>query len=141
MDEILEKIAEPHLGSKTTYTDDLMSFGNLMLRGRLHGVYPSDMIPRLTETRPYAIVNLDNKYEPGSHWVALAKTNDGLLVYDSFARPSHTILPSVYGSGNGAIRDTEDDVEQADHEENCGARCVAWLILFDNWGEDMAERI
>ena len=30
------------------------------------------------------IINLNNSYEPGSHWIALKRVNNTIFVFDSF---------------------------------------------------------
>jgi len=57
----------------------------------------------------YAIVNLDRAGKEGSHWYALHRSGDS---YDP-------LLP------NGM----EFDIEQNDHESDCGIRALAWCLL------------
>ena len=60
------------------------------------------------------------------------------MFYDSFGRNDTEIIPNLKYSGNGKIINTDDDTEQEIMEENCGARCLAWLCLYDEYGEDTA---
>ena len=92
------------------------------------GVYASDRIPC---KHGYYIINLDRSDEPGSHWCGLirGKTN---YVYDSFGRVDILPIKAVY---------TERDEEQLHAEDNCGQRCVAWLILAKHWGVKAALEI
>ena len=142
---ILKNIVEPILGNKSTYLSNLNKLGQKMLGSKFHGVYPSDKIPKLTQNTPYAILNLDKTGEPGSHWVAIAKSKNNTntsYVYDSFARKSKTIIPSLFQSGNGKIKNIDiSDIEQRITEENCGSRAISFLLLFDKWGEDVAKLI
>lgn len=137
---ILNKIVIPMVGNQSTYQNKLKEAGEELLgTPDFHGVFPSDKIPRLTTLNPYAIINLDNSNEPGSHWVAIAHADRKMYVYDSFGRKSTEILPDIFASGNGSnIIDTDYDAEQSPKEMNCGARCLAFLILFKYYGSNMA---
>ena len=128
--------------SGSTYLDELDMFGTKMLGNKFHGVYPSDKIPKLTTKQPYCILNLDKSTQSGSHWIGVARTPAYILVYDSFGRKTKRILPALFkNSGKLKIVDTEADPEQDILEENCGQRCLSWLILLDNYGLKMANEI
>jgi hypothetical protein len=137
----LAEIEKYHTGDKTTYLKELNGVGNKLLGVKFKGVFPSDKIPRLNDLSPYCILNLDTSKESGSHWVALAKNGDHSVLYDSFGREHPKIIPRLRYSGNGKIVDTDRDAEQKVLETNCGARCLAWLCIFDKHGEDMAMLI
>jgi hypothetical protein len=68
----------------------------------------------------------------------LAKSGKKVIFYDSFGRPSKSILPLLKG---GNVINTEDDAEQKIQETNCGQRSCAWLLLFDRYGEKMALQV
>ena len=89
----------------------------------------SDEIPStLSQRRPYAIVNLDNSTEPGSHWIAVSHVGPRkLLVYDSFGA-RHTIPSCIMKLYPRSIA-TDPDAEQGLKETNCGARAMAWLLM------------
>ena len=128
-------------GDKTTYLKQLNGVGNKLLGVKFKGVFPSDKIPKLNDLSPYCILNLDSSKESGSHWVALAKNGNQSILYDSFGREHPTIIPQLRYSGNGKILDTDNDAEQKIRETNCGARCLAWLSIFDKHGQAMAMLI
>lgn len=142
-DNILKKVVYPLLGDDTTYMDDLERVGRKLLGTKFKGVYPSDKIPKLNDLRQYCILNLDNSKQKGSHWVALAKkeNSNNSLIYDSFGRCHTKILPNLQYSGNGRIQNTDRDIDQKIEETDCGARSMAWLLLFDKYGEHMAKWI
>jgi hypothetical protein len=137
-DRILEKVEKHLLGDQITFLTELDRVCKKLFGKKYSGTFPSDMIPKLTLEVPYAIINLDKTGSPGSHWVALARGRGGVGVYDSFGRTSRKILPSVYNSNNGKILDSDYDSEQHVSEDNCGARCCAWLIFVDRYGLDRA---
>lgn len=130
----------PILGNGSTFASDLKRVGQKMFPNKFSGVFARDRIPKHII---YAIVNLDKHDEKGSHWVALVDTaklsgsKGELLVYDSFGRDTKKILPNLEGRGD-VIIDADDDAEQSINEDNCGARVLSWLYIFDNFGKDIA---
>ena len=127
------------IGDTTTYLSELNGIGK-----KFKGVYPSDKIPKLNDLSPYAILNLDTSKQPGSHWVAIAKNphKDETLIYDSFARKGSKIIKSLAYSGNGRIINSDlKDAEQDIMETNCGARCLAYLVVVEKYGWDAAKLI
>ena len=139
----LKEIEKYHTGDKTTYLGELNGVGKKLLGVKFKGVFPSDKIPKLNDLSPYCILNLDTSKEPGSHWIALAKNHkaDHTMVYDSFGRHNHAIIPKLRYSGNGRVIDADRDIEQKVLQTNCGARSLAWLCIYDKWGEDVARLI
>lgn len=142
-DHQLKEIENYHTGSGTTYLSEINGAGKKLLGVKFKGVFPSDKIPQLNELAPYCILNLDSSKEPGSHWIALARNDrhDHTMVYDSFGRYNHTIIPKLRYSGNGRVIDADRDAEQCVMETNCGARSLAFLCIYDKFGEDVAKLI
>lgn len=139
-DEILKNRIYPLLGKSITYLTQLQKAGRKLFGTKFKGVFPSDKIPRLTDISPYCILNLDKSYEKGSHWIALIKlknTNDS-IIYDSFGRDYKAIIPNIRLSGNGRIKNTDKDAEQTIDEEDCGARSMAFIYMYDKYGKDLA---
>ena len=130
------KSVKKRVGGKTTYLGQLDRAGKDIFGSRFHGVYPSDKIPKLTDKKPYAILNLDRSDEPGSHWIALAKVGNNSIVYDSFGRHHTKIIPSLLYSGNGKLISTDDDQEQHILATDCGARSISWLEFLDKYGAE-----
>lgn len=127
------------MGNGSTYSSDLNGLGKKVLGQSFAGVYPADRIPTLGKKQKYAIVNLDDSDEPGSHWVACAYDNGAVQLYDSFGRNAKQILPSL--TANHRVNNTDSDAEQDDTEENCGQRSLAWLILHALKGSDIADMV
>ena len=131
----LVEIADVILGKGASYGSDLLQVGQNTFADKFDGVYSADTIPK---TFTYVIANLDKHDKQGSHWVALAKTSAATyMVYDSFGRRTTSILPDL----DIKTIDTAHDAEQNTDELNCGARCIAWLIMFDLFGETVAQTI
>ena len=117
----------------STITRELINYGELLLGPKFKGVYPADRVPKLNHG-DMVIVNLDKTGQQGSHWIAAVKYGDKLVVYDSFGRRGSQIIPSLKGSGNGKLSNTELDPEQIEKEFNCGQRSLAALLIYKNHG-------
>jgi hypothetical protein len=137
---------EEQLGTGVTYGGDLDRVGKQYLGKKFAGVYPADMLPLLTKKCPYAILNLDDSDEPGSHWIAVKYMGRGAsgetercLVYDSFGRATQRIIPSL--AERYTPVDADDDAEQENREDNCGSRSLAFLIIDDVFGSKMSRKI
>lgn len=124
-------------GEQTNYF--LNKIGKAMFNRRYKGTYPSDMIPQLNNDE-YAILNLDDSTKSGSHWVAIAKQNNEVYIYDSFGRKIKKIIPSVV-SKYRRIKMTESDKEQDEKEYTCSLYCLAWLYIVDELGFKFAKWI
>lgn len=139
------KKVESQLGSGLTYGSELAKLAHRLFNkkgqgNKFKGVYASDEIKDLKNMdNGYFIFNLDKKDESGSHWIGIAKSKKGILVYDSFGRDTKEIIPNVYSIGN--VKDTEDDAEQLIHEENCGSRVISFLKVYDDYGPEIASLI
>lgn len=126
------KFAVGVLGNGVTSGKQLQSLCSRLFKKKFVGVFPSDGIPKLKKGT-CAIANVDKAGEPGTHWVALTHG----LFYDSFGR-THT---SLVAHAKLAQDDTDLDREQDYLQENCGARCVAFLIVALVYGDGVARFI
>jgi hypothetical protein len=139
------------LGNGVTYTTQLSSMCNRLFKNKYKGTFSSDTLPKLSKTKPYAIVNVDTSKQPGSHWVACCHTTsktgsgdsgraqDRMLIYDSFGRTTKSLMKNVYKKYKTI--DSDHDVEQKDSEQNCGSRCIAFLMVCSELGPDFAALI
>ena len=116
MNELVSYI-ETLLGtSGVTFKSDLEELGKQLMGDAFGGVFA------LNEERPkkeHCIVNKDNLGEPGSHWFVVCPNN---YVYDSLKK-------------NGI----KNDKEQADTEENCGARALAFCVF--HWHDSKSAEL
>lgn len=105
------------------------------------GVVSVDKIPNKIPTGKYLIVNLDESDLPGSHWVSLIGDEGKVLIYDSYGRDPKDILGKFAKKNKFRSTDiaqhgaTDKDAEQGIMETNCGARCIAALILYNQFGK------
>lgn len=136
----LSKVIIPMVGKTETYSTDLNKAGLEIFGSLFKGVYPSDRIPKLNILKQYAIINLDKSNEPGSHWVSIAWKNGNIYLYDSFGREGKNILKALRIVG-GKIMEADHDAEQHESQSDCGARSLAWLLVFHRHGADVAMLI
>ncbi len=152
---VLQEIIYPLVGKRITFGRDLTRAGLKLFGKNYMGTFASDQIPdslgkdvnanNVSGNSPlYLITNLDDSNEPGSHWVALAfdAGTKKIWVYDSFGRKTGDILPQLakqFGKNN--LRMAEDDSEQHLSEDDCGARSLAFLYVFDRYGSNVARFI
>ena len=135
-DEILKVITEMIGHDNTTYSNELDDIGQFLFQDKFRGVKPINKIPQMSHNQ-YCILNLDRHDEPGSHWIGVVMLkNNKMLVYDSFGRKTKIIAPTLINTTM-----TEQDAEQDDNQDNCGQRCLSFLYLYDQFGEDMAKRL
>lgn len=114
------KQVESKIGNTTTSESTLDKLGRRLFKGEWDGVFPADAV----KIKRYGIANFDETGETGSHWIAIVKTNNKYIFYDSFGRA-----------------DWDDDAEQDTAETNCGQRCLAWLLVAHNHGIEKALTI
>lgn len=126
----------------TTNNIELNRLCSELFGGKFHGVYPSDKIPNLNFHKNYCILNLDKSSQPGSHWIAcVLDSNNDIYVFDTYDRSIKKILPSIYKVKHHRILKGSRSVLEKDTGEDCGERCVAWLLLVEKYGIDVAKKI
>lgn len=94
------------------------------------GVYSIDSIPFWLINKPFGIViNLDPKWKPGSHWVAVYIPEFGPAIYfDSFGLlPPDTILTYLERNCKKYGYKYNQNVYQGDLSIKCGHFCVFFL--------------
>ena len=128
--------------NNTTNNLQLSRLCNELFGSKFHGVYPSDKIPNLNFHKKYCILNLDKSYQPGSHWVAcVLDSNDDIYVFDTYDRIIRKILPSIYKLKNHRILSGNRSVLEKKSGTDCGQRCIAWLLLVEKYGINIAKKI
>ena len=138
---ILSLVVKPITKGKTTYENNILKFGKQFLKKEFSGVYASDTLPKLKSTSPYAVCNVDNSFQKGSHWLAVIRIGPNkILVYDSFGRKSSELVPNIVGNGMSIV-DSDYDAEQQPDEVDCGARCLAYILMCKHWGVKLAKLV
>lgn len=124
---------------KSTTNVQLDELGKLLFGVKWSGVYAADQFPNFSGNKKYAIMNLDESWMNGSHWIAVIKDNSNLLVYDSFGRPAKDLIPDLeerfIQNGGKKIINTEDDAEQSKQQASCGQRSLSAIFIYDQWGK------
>ena len=94
-----------------------------------YGVFPQNRLPIVLMPKPFKIiVNLDESWKPGSHWVAIYSQKHGPTVYfDSFGRPPTPVIETFIerNSPDGWFYTREK--LQGDLSTLCGLYCIMFL--------------
>jgi len=128
------------MGNETTFSTDLMRIASKLLGRRFLGIYASDRLPKMSNVKDMAIINLDKSGMPGSHWCGVFYDSGRFYVYDSFGRATKKILPRTF-KGRGRVIDSDYDSEQSLDSTNCGQRCISWLCVVKELGIREALKI
>ena len=114
------------LGTRFMYSDRLEEVGQKYIP-RFRGVFAKDNIDyRILQSGDTCLVNTQNSWEPGEHWVGVAcNAEDVIICYDSFGRPGRGLLDIKQPTA-----DTDRDPEQSSYEVDCGPRSLGWCLLF-----------
>ena len=146
-DKILNTIYKA-LGRGVTTDNQLNRIGKKLLAKRYIGTFPQDIKPQqiMPKTRAgncYFIINTDLTKGPGLHWVSVyySKADDKFYVYDSFARSSCSLLPHFIRTIGSSYIDINKKGDQANDEDNCGQRSLAFLIFVHKHGIAAARHI
>jgi hypothetical protein len=128
----LTQVVQPILGNGVTEDWQLEAMGRMLFGRRFQKVVMSDQFHGVTKNNPYAIINMSPQrlHDGGTHWIAAAWHSQGqTLIYDSFG--SMHSLPEDIAKKFGSVQILTSHAQQHVDEENCGQRCLAWLILYD----------
>jgi hypothetical protein len=92
----------------------------------------------------YSIVNTDNN--EGVHWVGVYQEHNNVFVFDTFGRSIIKLMPEFHKRArtNGYIifkANSKYDREQEEVQNDCGLRCLAWLILTQSKGINNTKKI
>ena len=122
------KLKYPELFKRKNYPLSNIFINNLLKDYKiLIGCYSRDRI-FLIENNKSMIMNLNNSYEPGSHWIALKRVKNSIFIFDSFgvgylpigifkAFKNFKIITNIY-----RIQDISSNL--------CGMFCILF-ILYD----------
>ncbi len=122
--------------STTTMTGELNRIGSELFGTKYLGAFAGDALPDEIYNKPtkYAILNVDLKGMPGSHWTAVAglPNSDKILVFDSFSRAAKTLLPHL--RQKNVINADLSDSEQKTTQLSCGQFSMGFLLFVDRYG-------
>lgn len=129
------KCVEEVMGSDETDSLELDKVGKHLFEDKWVGVFAADKVDPTLQGEGYYIVNLDKNSQPGSHWTALAVRGPVIYYFDSFARTQRSTL-HLSDPNHVIVQEINPDIRQGRRETNCGQRCLAWLLVFDQSPED-----
>ena len=94
------------------------------------GVFMRDTLPKVPHHKECGIVNFNNSYEPGSHWVCYFKDGmDQRIYFDSFGQltlgevQKYLKTKKEYETGKAAIQ-RNTDIVQHTNTHVCGHLCL-----------------
>ena len=106
---------------------DLLKFAKAMKIPHFRGVYMRNELPKSGPLKyESAIVNLDDKDGPGTHWVAYRKINNQVIHFDSFSNPQPP-LDFIEYLGVGRIVKYNHEKYQDYDTVVCGHLCLKFL--------------
>lgn len=121
------------LGNGITDNNQLNDLMNWVLPNSFKGVCASNEVDKLLKLMRLdfdcIIVNNRRASTGGEHWVALIHFKDKNWYYDTFDRAIGEFVDARDIPKWINLRDANEDVDQSVNEDNCGARCCAWLIM------------
>ena len=90
------------------------------------GVYMRDKLPTSMWKNESAIVNLDDSYGPGTHWVCYKKIQDVVYYFDSFGNiPPPRELMKYFNKTSKVFYN--ESREQPANSSICGHLCLEFL--------------
>lgn len=104
---------------------DLEKYAAMLQIPRFRGVFMRNGLPKSSHVNETAIVNLDDKDGPGTHWVAYAKRGREAVYFDPIGnlRPPEELVQYLRGS---KIK-YNDTPYQTYGTINCGHLCLEFL--------------
>jgi len=145
-DENIKKIVRYFGHRKSTTTHHLDDLGHKLFGNIYIGTFPQDDMPVKIPKKCYFIINTGTKKSKGEHWVAVYKNNHIYYIYDSFGRIHSNIVKHFVEdmSKNSKVRfvDSDRDPEQyGSKSEDCGHRCISFLMIVEDYGIRNALKI
>lgn len=115
---------------KRALTDsDIRKFAQENNITHFRGVYMRDGLPFLPLRVECAVVNLDSKIGPGTHWVAYFKKNNIVKYFDSFGNLGPPLELLNYFNRRKKVNVTYNYNRYQDYNEiNCGHLCLEFLM-------------
>jgi hypothetical protein len=136
------KVRENHklIGKGGTWSDTLNQLGIFKFgKHKWCGVYHQNNMPwsKIKKSKClYGILNNDYKGE-GEHWLAFYVKDKQFYCFDTFGRSMKEIVPLLEKKLKGQrirYKFSDRDANQKDSQEDCGARCIAWLECIKEFG-------
>ena len=146
-DENIKKIVRYFGNRKATTNNQLNGLCHQLFGNKYIGSFPQDYTPDKLPKRCYFILNTGLRKSKGEHWVAVYKSNHNYYVYDSFGRKNENIISHFVDRMNKTKHkinfiDSDRDPEQYGNDsEDCGHRCISFLMVVEDYGIRNALKI
>ncbi len=106
------------------YFNKISFINNLLM-----GVFSIDKIPRIIKEKHFLICNLSPSNEPGSHWIAIIRSDRNTLeVFNSLGVSDLDHLKPHFKFPNNFELIFNEQKFQSDTSVNCGYFCIYFII-------------
>lgn len=97
------------------------------------GVFSANELPSYSKSNQTYIINLDESFKDGSHWVALYVDKNRFVHYfDSFGRPPQSYILTFIEKINGNYYHYNKIKYQGNSSIACGYFCVVFVFMSKN---------
>lgn len=104
-----------------------------LLKLNLIGVSAKDKIPEELENKGFYIINLNNQYQPGSHWTCFYILNKSVIYFDSFGEKAPIELYIILQKNK--ITNIYNNLDQIQYIKStgCGYYCLSFIIYISSF--------
>lgn len=119
---------------------DFLKYSKSLKIPYFRGVYMRNDLPRTGPKKYEAIINLDEKNGPGTHWAAYQKIDNTVTYFDSFGnlQPPRELV-KYFEVGDGGSSGSKNIIIKYNRERyqkfntfNCGYLCLEFLLNKSN---------
>ena len=127
------------VGVKGTWGKELDRVGKSIYGSNFCGIYTQNDLPwsKIKKSKcMYGILNNDIE-GPGEHWIAFHVKDSQFYCWDSYGRSMKEIVPVLekkLKSQRIRYKANDKDANQKNSDDDCGARCLAWLHCVKDYG-------
>lgn len=108
---------------------DLEKLCKKFLNNNFIGVFPSDVEPKSNKLKQSVIFNLSAHDEPGSHFIAICKTRNKVIYFDSFGNKcTNDNIKRFISKFKIPLEHNKEQI-QDDSSSLCGYYCFYFLYL------------
>jgi hypothetical protein len=122
--------------SKYLNTDDLDNVAkqDVTLRKYYIGTFPADVKPKILPSRCCWIWNVDEKTQPGSHWVAIIKDGKQIYFFDSYGKTpgffKRQYWMDYFHKSGYRVTMYNKEQKQSYISRTCGVWCLVFLKMY-----------
>ena len=97
------------------------------------GVFSLDKLPHILPRKLSSyIINLEESYKEGSHWIALFTNKNFAFYFDSLGNPPPDHISNILDRNFRSLWYYNKDKFQVDVSNSCGYFCIAFILCCPN---------